>query len=107
MCFPYSGKACTKCKENYYAVDKNTCLECPDPCRLVGISSFTHTFDLWLYVYMFQYEYDLDESHESTPEDKRQDLRRQSKEQGNLFKLSVRKTKQSFTHVPTSVAAFL
>ena len=46
---------------------------------------------------MFQYEYDLDESHESTPEDKRQDLRRQSKEQGNLFKLSVRKkTKQSF-----------
>ncbi len=105
--FPYSGKACTKCKENYYAVDKNTCLECPESSAGSWVLVVLLIPLICGFMYsMFQYEYDLDESHESTPEDKRQDLRRQSKEQGNLFKLSVRKkTKQSFTHVPTSVAA--
>ena len=107
-CFsPWDGKACTKCKENYYFVDDFTCLKCPESNVGLWILCIVLVPIICISIYtLFKYEQDLDETNDSISDEKKVALRRQSMEQGKLAKLSTRKrSKNAFTQVPTSVAA--
>eukprot|EP00944_MAST-04C_sp_MAST-4C-sp1_P014895 g14895.t1 len=105
---PWNGKACTTCEKNYYFVDKNTCLKCPESDVGIWILVIILIPSVSFIVYIFMRdEYEKDETNDDISGNARDQSRRKSRTATTLSKYGkARKNKNTRKgKAPVSISA--